>query len=305
MGRTFRLVVCALVLWPAAALGQRFDDIGVRAQGMGGAFVAVADDATATWWNPAGLAHALTVVDLSASVLKDGGRSIALGFPSLGLSYYRLKISHIPSSLSTIGTAPSGRQDNGAVGSDPFTEDFGLTQFGATVGQSLTPHVVIATTVKLENALGDTRPDLDVGAMGAFGAVRVGVTIRNLRKPTFGEGPSAFELSRRARAGVALVRTVSGPVDRVVVSVDADLTSSLVMGRDEREVAAGAEVWWRGRRIGVRGGGGFNAAAGGGESFGAFGLTVVPYPRLNLDGAVTRGSDSTRDRWSLGLRLTF
>ena len=24
--------------------------------GMGGAFVAVADDATATWWNPAGLA---------------------------------------------------------------------------------------------------------------------------------------------------------------------------------------------------------------------------------------------------------
>ncbi len=27
-----------------------------RAQGMGGAFVGVADDATASWWNPAGLA---------------------------------------------------------------------------------------------------------------------------------------------------------------------------------------------------------------------------------------------------------
>lgn len=304
MGRTFRLVVCALVLLPAPALGQRFDDIGVRAQGMGGAFVAVADDATATWWNPAGLAHALTVVDLSASILKDGGRSIALGFPSLGLSYYRLQIRQIPASLSTTGTSPSDRQDNGAVGSDPSVGEFGLSQFGATFGQSLTQHVVIATTFKLENALDDTRADLDIGAMGSFGAVRVGVTVRNVRQPTFGVGANAFELSRRARAGAALVHTASGPLDRVVVAMDADLTSSPIAGRDEREVAAGAEVWWKGRRVGIRGGGGFNTVTSG-ESFGAFGVTVVPYPRLNLDGAITRGSDSTRDRWSLGLRLTF
>jgi hypothetical protein len=304
MGRTFRLVVCVLVLCPPAALAQRFDDFGVRAQGMGGAFVAVADDASATWWNPAGLAHALTVVDLSASILKDGGRSIALGFPSLGLSYYRLKISQIPSSLSTIGTGSSGRQDNGAVGSDPSVGDAGLSQLGVTFGQSLTPHVVIASTLKLENALGDTRADLDIGAMGAFGAMRVGVTVRNVRQATFGAGASAFELSRRARAGVALFHEMPGPVGRVVVAVDADLTSSPVAGRDERVVAAGGEVWLRSRRIGIRGGGGFNAATGS-EPFGAFGLTVVPYPRLNLDGAVTRGSDSTRDRWSLGLRLTF
>src|SRR5213593_698647 len=39
---------------PAEA--QSAEAIGVRAQGMGGAFTAVADDATATWWNPAGLA---------------------------------------------------------------------------------------------------------------------------------------------------------------------------------------------------------------------------------------------------------
>jgi|KBSMisStandDraft_5_1062788.scaffolds.fasta_scaffold26403_2 hypothetical protein len=304
MGRTFRLVVCALVLCPPAAMAQRFDDVGVRAQGMGGAFVAVADDATATWWNPAGLAYGLTLVDLSASILKDGGRSIALGFPSLGLSYYRIKIRQIPSAIPTTGTSPSGRQDNGAVGSDLSSDAFGLSQFGATVGQSLTRHFVLATTFKLENALDDTRADIDVGAMGAFGAMRVGVTVRNVRQPTFGAGASAYELSRRARAGVALVHTSSGPFDRIVVAVDADLTSSPVAGGDERVVAAGGEIWLRGRRVGVRGGGGFNALAGG-EAFGAFGLTVVPYPRLNLDGAVTRGSDSTRDRWSLGVRLTF
>ena len=33
-----------------------YEIVGTRAQGMAGAFVAVADDATATWWNPAGIA---------------------------------------------------------------------------------------------------------------------------------------------------------------------------------------------------------------------------------------------------------
>ena len=41
---------------PPVAGAQIYESVGIRAQGMGGAFVAVADDATATWWNPAGLA---------------------------------------------------------------------------------------------------------------------------------------------------------------------------------------------------------------------------------------------------------
>lgn len=303
MGTTFRLLVCVLVACPSAALAQRFDDIGVRAQGMGGAFVAVADDSTATWWNPAGLATSITVVDVSASVLEGGGRSIALGFPSLGLSYYRFKIRQIQTSGTTALSA-SSRQTNEAAGSDLSSGDFGLSQFGATFGQSLTRHLVVATTVKLENALSDTRADVDVGAMAAFGMMRVGVTVRDVRQPTFGSGPGAFELSRRARAGAAFVAMSGGPIDRLVVAVDADLTSAPIAGRDERELAAGAEVWWFGRRIGIRGGGGVNTVTGGG-SFGAVGLTVVPYARLNVEGAVTRGSDPTRDQWSLGVRLTF
>jgi len=306
MGRTFRLVVCALAVCPAAAFAQRFDDFGVRAQGMGGAFVAVADDASATWWNPAGLAYALTFVDLSGSILKDGRRSVALGFPSVGLSYYRLKIRQIQPAIPTTGTSASGRQDNGAVGSDPSLREFGLSEFGATVGQSLTRHFVIATTLKLENALDDTEADFDVGAMGAFGPMRVGLTVKNVRQPTFGEGADAYELTRRARVGAALVHDSAGAINRIVFAVDADVTSAPVGGRDEREISGGAEVWLKGRRIAVRGGGGINTVTGaGGRSFGAVGLTVVPYPRLNVDAAVTRGADSMRDQWSVGLRLTF
>ena len=48
--------VVSLVLLAAPLAAQTPDAIGVRAQGMGSAFTAVADDATASWWNPAGMA---------------------------------------------------------------------------------------------------------------------------------------------------------------------------------------------------------------------------------------------------------
>ena len=305
--RTRRLILSfvalATIAFPSFTFAQRFDDVGVRAQGMAGAFVAVADDASATWWNPAGLATALHAVDFSGEVSEGGRGGIALGFPSLGLSYYRLKISQIQPSGST-ASGGSSRQDNGAAGSSVPSGDVGLSQFGLTVGQSLTRHLVIATTVKLVNAQGDTRADLDVGAMAAFGVMRLGVTVRDVRNPTFGSGADAIELDRRARAGAAVIVPGRGKLDGLTIAVDADLNSAQAGGRDEQEVAGGVETWWVGRRIGVRGGVGTNTAAGGG-SFGAFGVTVVPYPRLNVDGAVTRGSDSARNQWSFGVRLAY
>ena len=270
---------------------------------MAGAFVAVADDASATWWNPAGLATALNTVDLTGEVSQGGRGGVAVGFPSLGLSYYRLKISKIQPSGSTASVG-SNRQDNGAVGSSVPSSDVGLSQFGLSVGQSVTRHLVVATTVKLVSAQGDTRPDLDIGAMAAFGVMRLGVTVRDVRSPTLGSGDDSIELERRARAGAAVIVRGRGRLNGLAIAVDADLNAARAGGRDEQEIAGGVETWWFGRRIGVRGGGGTNTAAGGG-SFGAFGVTVVPYPRINVDGAVTLGSDSARDRWSVGVRLAY
>ena len=297
------LVAFAAIAVPSLTFAQRFDDVGVRAQGMAGAFVAVADDASATWWNPAGLATARNAVDFSGEVSEGGRGGVALGFPSLGLSYYRSKISKIQPSGSTAAVG-SSRQDNGAAGTGVPSDETGLSQFGLSLGQSITRHLVVSTTVKLVNAQGDTRPDLDVGAMAAFGVVRFGVTIRDVRGPTFGSGTEAIELERRARAGAAVVAEGRGALTGLVIAVDGDLNAAHVGGREEQEVAGGVETWWLGRRIGVRGGGGTNTAAGGG-SFGAFGVTVVPYPGINLDGAVTRGTDSARDRWSFGIRLVY
>lgn len=51
------LAVMALVALPALAQDMNIMGAGARAHGMGGAFIAIADDATAISWNPAGLAQ--------------------------------------------------------------------------------------------------------------------------------------------------------------------------------------------------------------------------------------------------------
>ena len=51
-------IICLAAATPAGAAGLYFSDRGVRPMGRAGAFVAGADDASAIWYNPAGLADA-------------------------------------------------------------------------------------------------------------------------------------------------------------------------------------------------------------------------------------------------------
>src|SRR5262249_18487104 len=111
------LAVAAAFLLARPARAQIFESVGVRAQGMGGAFVALADDASATWWTPAGIAtgpyfDALFEYDrLEAS--DRGVKALAAAFPALGLSYYRLPVNQIASAPST-GT--TGREEGRMLG---------------------------------------------------------------------------------------------------------------------------------------------------------------------------------------------
>src|SRR6266498_4069484 len=89
---------------------QGVEALGVRALGMGGAFVAVADDATATYWNPAGLPTAGIVsvtVDRSwqgsgqpdappfAGSQRGSATFVGMTLPPLGVSYYRLRSTRL------------------------------------------------------------------------------------------------------------------------------------------------------------------------------------------------------------------
>jgi hypothetical protein len=311
------LVSFVVVSVPVTAHAQRFEDIGVRAQGMAGAFVALADDATATWWNPAGLATGAffnSIVEYdslqeppkgeSAGVPLPGWRShaggIAVAFPALGLSYYRLNISQIQPPTSTAAGPPS-RQDQG-VGLGVSSLE--ISQFGASVGQSLGDHLVIASTLKLLRAQSETHGDLDVGAMAVFGAARFGLAVRNVTAPEVGSGAAEIVLARQARAGVSLTYAGIGRTDNVTVALDADLTRARTAVGDERHVSGGVEAWVFQRRVGLRGG--LSAStAGGARPVVAGGASVALLSALYVDGEVTVGKDEARRGWGLGLRVTF
>jgi hypothetical protein len=275
---------------------QTSDLVGVRALGMSGAFTAMADDATATWWNPAGLASG----SYFSAILEyahpddgpgDGLRGFSLAFPALGLSYYRLP--RPGSSSASTGGGTGSREEEGR-----------LSVFGATVGQSIGNHLVIGSTVKFLNADG-TKTGLDVGAMAAFRAARFGLMVRNVTEPDFGSGADAFTLRRHARAGAAFTATPRRLIGSATVSVDADLVKTATRAGDERRFAIGGEVWTPRRGFAVRGGASRSAI---GERRSAFsgGASVAFRAGLFVDAHVTgAGSDESRDGWGLALRVTF
>lgn len=321
--RSLLIVSCCAV--SATATAQPIEVVGARALGMGGAFVAVADDATATYWNPAGLAFGglfssvVERAELEAGV-RDGaemprrqGTSTFIGLTSLplGLSYYRLS----ETTAHAEGPANAGMSE---------LQSLVTHHAGVTILQSIVPSLAIGTTLKLVrgraahaivNDAGaepidtaealpthsSTAFDLDVGAMASVGLLRLGVVIRNVREPTF-ETPdkTGLSLSRQARVGVALVARRAW-----AVAVDADLTRADTLFGERRNVAAGVERWLLGYRLGFRGGVRINTVGGDTQPVGSLGATLHLTPTFAID-AHWAGSESPADRgWGVAGRMAF
>jgi len=294
------LVSFVVMAAPAVASAQTFESVGIRAQGMGGAFVAVANDATATWWNPAGVAtgpyfnmvveygHPRTPADTSV-------KGLAFGFPALGLSYYRLPINQMRVAGST-GTGSVSREDQGA-----------LSVYGATSGQSLGNHLVLASTVKLVRA-GETDIDLDVGAMARFGVAHVGVVLKNIRKPSFETADGVLELKRQARVGAAILGRSPGVINELTLAFDADVTTVATRVGDVRHVAGGLDVLTFGKKLGFRVGASTNTVGAKGSALSGGATVIVAaggYVATYLDAQYTGGSDESKRGWGVGLRVTF
>jgi hypothetical protein len=278
------------------AHAQTSDQVGIRALGMSGAFTAVADDATASWWNPAGLASG----SYFSAILEyahpdvgpgDGLRGISTAYPALGLSYYRLpRPATLPASTDT---TPASREDEGS-----------LSVFGATVGQSIGNHLVVGSTVKLLRAE-RTKTGLDLGAMAGFRRARLGIMVRNVTEPDLGRGADAFTLRRSARAGGAFFVAPRRVIGAATIAVDADLTTTTLPAGDERRVAVGAEVWTTRRTFAVRGGAS-RSTIGTERSVFSGGASASLRAGLFVDAQVTGGgTDKARHGWGLGLRVTF
>ncbi len=134
----FLLPVFLLTLSASPCSGDKFAaeflrlGVGARALGMGEAFVAVADDASAPYWNPAGLAYldSRQVLFMHAEQFGDviNHDFISFAMPlddrdALSVSVIRLGVDNIP---VTAGIRPDSLEDVGADGIlDPDNPDEG------------------------------------------------------------------------------------------------------------------------------------------------------------------------------------
>lgn len=328
------LILCSLTLSiVATARAQGTEALGMRALGMGGAFVAVADDASATYWNPAGLATGAifsAVFDYNAFETGDqdepfgdlqggSGGILAVGTPPLGFTYYRLRSTRLHAAG---GAAPT----DGPLGS---ASELVTHHTGVTLVQSVGEHLHLGTTLKYirgetivldrlpdmagDDALGRVREfpgrggnafDLDIGAMAVFGQLRAGLVIRNTTEPEFETRPvgtreTSLMLQRQVRAGVAWL----GILD-TTLSADVDLTRTDTELGERRHVAFGAERWFVRKRVGVRGGFRVNTIDDV-DPVGSAGVSISVTPTVYIDTFITRGASRADRAWGVGGRLAF
>lgn len=329
--------LCAVLLLgrTVCASAQTVETVGSRALGMGGAFVAVANDSSATWWNPAGLAagpfldlalgHAVTEMAGDLPVWRGAGTWFALGTPPFGFSYYRLRITDIRPFDPTAEDA-ANREDSGV---EVPSRSVAASQLGITLVQTLIPGLHAGATLKyvrasvragredgslsatelldrgdaLEGGEADSAFDVDVGLIGVAGALRVGLLVRNAREPEFESDAGVARLERQVRAGVAYDGSAIGRLP-LTVAFDADLRTTSNGAGERRVVALGAEQWFLEQRLAVRGGARFNMA--GAEDWAATGgLSVAVRAGLFLDAHVVRGGAADERGWGVAARVSF
>jgi len=315
-------VLLSLLAWPDALQAQAIETVGERAMGMGGAFVAVADDSTATWWNPGALA-AGPFVEVAAGWSRSefpadvAPRSrvtvaaVSLSTPPVGVSYYRFRITNIQPAGPT-ETPPGDREDR-RVG---VVRSVAIHDLGVTLLTSVFTGVHVGTTLKflrgrVEHTTGDApgqgQFDADVGVLAVAGPWRLGGVVKNLRAAQFEDaaGSDGLRLPRQGRVGVAFdgaARRGSGAA--WMVSADVDVARYAAGTGDRRVIAAGAERWWFGKRIGVRGGARFNQV-GQKERSATAGVSAAIRSSLFVEAhAVGGGSDDERG-FGLAARYSF
>lgn len=323
----------------APTVSQAQASIGVRAQGLAGAFVGVADDATAVYWNPSGLAtgsFVSFVLDYGQSELgPDGGALsaapagrqtagiVAFSAPPVGFAYYRI-VSFAAGPREPVVLGVSDREDVRRS-----VHALTTSTVGVALLQSVGNYLVVGATLKLmrgatadgvstsfgaDGALDDaealpvhreTKGDVDLSAMSAIGHLRLGVVAHNLTTPSFALDAAATEvaeLERQVRIGGGWGSGWPG-ISRVVVAVDADVTTRMTPDGGRRDLAAGAETWWMRQRLGVRAGV-RRSTVGAARSVAAAGVSASVMPGMFIEGHVARGQQDERS-WSIGARFTF
>jgi hypothetical protein len=257
-----------------------------------------------------------------APALAGQGILVALGTPSLGLAYYRLRTAVVAPPGTEDGSDPAREDPGAAVSLDgllmqqaavAFVQPFvgGLTLGtvlkyvrGTTAREAGDPAVGSADLLDRAGRLegdADSAFDLDLALMAVAGRLRIGLVGHNLRTPTLtSPGGPAVELERQVRAGLAWAGD-SG----FTVAADLDLTKIDTVFGERRMLALGAQQRL-GEWLGIRGGGRFNLQDEDADPAGAVGVSVAVGSVFWVDAQMTRGGPRGSERgWGVSGRLGF
>jgi hypothetical protein len=268
---------------PAQAQGD--PPVGVRAAGMAGAFTAVADDATAAAWNPAGLASGSYFTGAIDGSRFDRQSALFAGFgsPPLAVTYVRSATAEVSNRRNMLVTH----------------------NFGVSLVQSLgDTGIAVGTTLKVVHGVTSAEGvpsmsgnafDADVGVMVSGGLGQIGLAVRNIAQPSFG----GIQLDRKVRAGVSVHVN-----DRTTLAGDVEFTKAATVSGVWRDAAVGAETHPVGR-LWLRGGLHWNTAGQGAAPIVAFGASYAIRGALVADAQASAGSAHGNRGWGIGLRFGF
>jgi hypothetical protein len=291
-------LIAVLLCATNAATQSRVMHLGARAASMGGAFTGVADDSTAFYWNPAGIAfgaflgagiyHGREESDRGGSLFEDRASGLSLEYTFMGVAFTQF------------------RQSVGVDGDQRGLDTFDVA---VSVLQSLpidnlvvagTIHYLSGTTSLGDMESGSNSWDVDLGVMYELnGVFRAGLMLSHLREARFVlPDHDRLRVPRHARAGISVRLPQS-----FLIAFDADLSTQGPSSDPWREISLGAEKGLLDRRLFIRAG--LRAEAGsdlGSRPALALGAGVQ-FWKLELEAAYLTSTSHRDQAYWIGLSL--
>ena len=296
-----RIAICLILALTSAAHAQTghyagdplLIGAGARALGMGSAYVALGSDATAVYWNPAGLAHVSPKREIHLQHAEQFGGSVnhdvfAARVPifkgGMGVGLVRAGVDGI--SLTTL------EDPNRPIGPDNrpvITDEIGTTDyvFRLAYGRRITDKLHLGAGVKLiRRGLGvgtGTGIGIDFGALYfPIAALRIGATLRDLTKTriAFPDGVTDG-ISPSLLIGAAFQRAIPG--GEITACASTRLNDQKPTRETARSIQLGVEYRLRQRvafRLGRRDG---HFTAGTGLQLKRFGIDLAILEHDQLD----------------------
>lgn len=243
--KTIIIIILFLISFPLTVHSAFLDfGWGARPAGMGGAFTAIADDANAPLWNPAGIGRVGTRNLMFMSAIPYMGlENVGIG---LKFASFILPLKANIFGLSWTNFTSANQYSENAFNltySRIISENLFIGGNIKCLGQNYNPEEGFDDPV-FDSGTGKYSFDADAGFLFCLpNKFCVGGVLRNIIETDIGLY-DVDKLNREIRAGIAYY-----PTDNLTIAIDVDYKDITLL-----EIFGGVEMWFMNRKLGVRAG---------------------------------------------------